>query len=104
MGPGVTSPKRRCSGCKPVTLEASRPCVSSRAPSGPGALGVDEELAVDGVGDPPLQAGFSFKSHTPTEMGRHFVGQPAGTLDATGGPSASMEILHQAHRGRRIDR
>jgi hypothetical protein len=41
------------------------------------------------------QAGFSFKSHTP-KVGRHFVGQPAGALDATGGPSASIEILHQA--------
>ena len=48
-------PKSRCAGCEPVTLDDR---VVPGCPPGPAylrAVGVDEELAVDGVADVSLE-------------------------------------------------
>ena len=50
MGPGVTSPKSRPSGCRADHAAMSRFLVSSRTP-----FGIDDQLAVEGVGDLALQ-------------------------------------------------
>ena len=49
-GPGVTSPKSRPSGCRAGHAGKSRFLVSSRT-----SFGVEEHLAVDGIGDLALE-------------------------------------------------